>query len=55
VTVPVLLTDRSPQGVVFLSFHYPEQVWTNTLTNDAVDPITDTPEFKACAVRIEPA
>jgi formate dehydrogenase major subunit len=53
VRVPVLLTDRSPQGVVFLSFHYPDQVWTNTLTNDAVDPITDTPEFKACAVRIE--
>jgi formate dehydrogenase major subunit/formate dehydrogenase alpha subunit len=55
VRVPVLLTNRSPEGVVFLSFHYPEQVWTNTLTNDAVDPITETPEFKACAVRIEPA
>ncbi len=54
VRVPVLLTDRSPEGVVFLTFHYPEQVWTNTLTNDAFDPITETPEFKACAVRIEP-
>jgi anaerobic selenocysteine-containing dehydrogenase len=55
VRVPVLLTDRSPEGVVFLTFHYPEQVWTNALTNDAFDPITETPEFKACAVRIEPA
>jgi anaerobic selenocysteine-containing dehydrogenase len=29
-------------------------VWTNALTNDAFDPITETPEFKACAVRVEP-
>jgi len=54
VTTPVRVTDRSPPGVVFLSFHYPAQVWTNLLTTDAYDPITETPEFKACAVRIEP-
>ncbi len=54
VDVKVRLTDRSPEGVVFLSFHFPEQVPTNVLTNDAYDPITETPEFKACAVRIEP-
>jgi len=28
---------------------------TNLLTNDAHDPIAHTPEYKACAVRIEPA
>ncbi len=55
VTVPARLTDRSPEGVVFLSFHFPAQVMTNVLTNDAFDPITETPEFKACAVRIEAA
>lgn len=54
VTVTARLTDRSPEGVVFLSFHFPEQVMTNVLTNDAYDPITETPEFKACAVRVEP-
>ncbi len=54
VTVKARLTERSPEGVVFLSFHFPEQVMTNVLTNDAYDPITETPEFKACAVRIEP-
>lgn len=54
VTVRARLTDRSPEGVVFLSFHFPGQVMTNVLTNDAYDPITETPEFKACAVRIEP-
>jgi len=54
VTVRAHLTDRSPEGVVFLSFHFPEQVMTNVLTNDAYDPVTETPEFKACAVKIEP-
>ena len=49
----VTLTERSPQGVVFLSFHFPEAVLTNLLTNDAFDPITETPEFKACAIRVE--
>jgi formate dehydrogenase major subunit len=53
VRAPVRVTDRSPVGVVFLSFHHPAQVWTNLLTTDAYDPITETPEFKACAVRVE--
>jgi formate dehydrogenase major subunit/formate dehydrogenase alpha subunit len=53
VEVRASLTDRSPQGVVFLSFHHPDEVWTNLLTTDAYDPFTETPEFKACAVRIE--
>jgi predicted molibdopterin-dependent oxidoreductase YjgC len=26
---------------------------TNVLTNDAADPITKTPEYKACSLRIE--
>jgi formate dehydrogenase major subunit/formate dehydrogenase alpha subunit len=54
VEVSATLTDRSPPGLVFLSFHHPDEVWTNLLTTDAYDPITETPEFKACAVRIEP-
>ena len=52
VEVTASLTDRSPPGVVFLSFHHPEEVWTNLLTTDDYDPITETPEFKACAVRV---
>jgi formate dehydrogenase alpha subunit len=48
------ITDRSPRGVVFMSFHFPETP-TNLLTTDACDPVTDTAEFKACAVRVEPA
>lgn len=53
VEVRARLTDTVPEGVIFLSFHFPEQVMTNVLTNDAFDPITETPEFKACAVRVE--
>jgi formate dehydrogenase major subunit/formate dehydrogenase alpha subunit len=55
VTATARLTDRSAEGVVFLSFHFPEQAITNLLTNDACDPIAHTPEYKACAVRVEPA
>lgn len=53
VRVQVQVTDRSPKGVVFLSFHFPQETLTNLLTTDVYDPITETPEFKACAVRIE--
>jgi formate dehydrogenase major subunit/formate dehydrogenase alpha subunit len=54
VTATARFTDRSAEGVVFLSFHFPEQAITNLLTNDAFDPIAHTPEYKACAVRVEP-
>jgi predicted molibdopterin-dependent oxidoreductase YjgC len=53
VEVPVRITDRSPHGTVFMSFAFPELTQTNRLTSDAYDFITETPEFKACAVRID--
>ena len=53
VEVPVQITDRSPHGAVFMSFAFPESTQTNRITSDAYDFITETPEFKACAVRIE--
>jgi formate dehydrogenase major subunit len=40
-------------GLVFMTFHSPEQVETNVLTIDATDPKSGTAEFKASAVRIE--
>jgi predicted molibdopterin-dependent oxidoreductase YjgC len=54
VEVPVKITDMSPHGTVFMSFAFPELTQTNRLTSDAYDFITETPEFKACAVRIDP-
>jgi formate dehydrogenase major subunit len=47
------VTERSPRGVVWSCFHFREAN-INVVTNDAFDPITETAEYKACAVRIEP-
>ena len=46
------VTAKSLRGVAFLSFHY-RDVLTNLLTNAALDPQAKTPEYKACAIRIE--
>ncbi len=48
------VTDRSPRGVVWSCFHFREAN-INLVTNDAFDPVTETAEYKACAVRIEAA
>jgi formate dehydrogenase (NADP+) alpha subunit len=48
----VKITDESPPGVVFMTFHFGETP-TNVLTNPAMDPISNTPEFKVCAVRVK--
>ena len=47
------VTERSPRGVVWSCFHFREAN-INVVTNDAFDPVTETAEYKACAVRIEP-
>jgi anaerobic selenocysteine-containing dehydrogenase len=52
VTAKAKITDKSPEGAVFMSFAFPDKTRTNDLTSDAVDFITETPEYKACAVRI---
>jgi predicted molibdopterin-dependent oxidoreductase YjgC len=55
VTVAAKVTERSPRGAVFMSFAFPELTRTNDVTSDAYDFITETPEFKACAVKVEKA
>lgn len=52
IKAPVRITERSPEGLVFMAFHSPSTK-TNLITNSACDPITKTPEFKYCAVKIE--
>src|SRR4029078_10367328 len=48
--------DRSLRGgVVFMTLHFPDEIATNFLTINATDPRSGTAEFKACAVRVEPA
>ena len=51
--VPVHIGTELRPGLVFMTFHFPEQVETNNLTIDATDPKSGTAEFKATAVHIE--
>ncbi len=46
------ISSRSPQGVVFMNFHFAEQP-VNRLTNAALDKEGKIPELKVCAVSIE--
>jgi len=48
----IKVTDRSPVGTVFLTFHFKESP-VNKLTNAALDPVAKIPEFKISAVKIE--
>ena len=47
-----LVTERSPQGLVFLPFHFIEAA-ANLLTLDARDPQAKIPDYKVCAVAVE--
>jgi formate dehydrogenase major subunit len=40
-------------GVVFIPFHFAEAA-ANALTNSALDPVAKIPEYKVCAVKVEP-
>ena len=40
-------------GLAFMNLHFPDEVETNILTIDAVDPKSGTAEFKATAIRVE--
>jgi len=49
----VRVTNRIKPGIVFIPFHFAEAA-ANALTNAAVDPVAKIPEYKVCAVKIEP-
>jgi predicted molibdopterin-dependent oxidoreductase YjgC len=48
----VLVTGRSPEGTVFIPFHFVEAA-ANVLTNHKIDPRAKIPDFKVCAVKVE--
>ncbi|MFG2641713.1 molybdopterin oxidoreductase family protein [Streptomyces sp. NPDC048370] len=52
---PARITTAIRQDTVFMPFHWPGEGRANTLTNPALDPVSRMPEFKTCAVRVEPA
>ena len=54
--LPAVVTDRVRPGDCFAPFHwndvFGEYLSINAVTNDAVDPISRQPEYKACAVTL---
>jgi predicted molibdopterin-dependent oxidoreductase YjgC len=52
IKVKTLVTERSPEGMVFLPFHFAEAA-ANILTLDARDPQAKIPDYKICAVSLE--
>ena len=53
IEVRAMVTDRVPEGTVFIPFHFGEQA-ANRLTNPALDPSSKIPELKVCAVQVIP-
>ncbi len=52
ITLRVLVTGRSPQGTVFVPFHFAEAA-ANMLTLDRIDERAKIPDYKNTAVKIE--
>jgi predicted molibdopterin-dependent oxidoreductase YjgC len=54
IALRLLVTGRSPEGTVFIPFHFAEAA-ANVLTNNKVDPRAKIPDYKVCAVAVEKA
>ncbi|MEW6087888.1 MAG: formate dehydrogenase subunit alpha [bacterium] len=52
VKIKASITERAKEGRFFTSFHFIDTL-TNTVTNSVFDPLAGTPEYKACAVKVE--
>jgi formate dehydrogenase major subunit len=52
VLVTARITPEVPEGMVWMAFHFREAC-ANWLTNPVYDPVSQTAEYKACAVKIE--
>ncbi len=53
VTTKVKITDRSPEGVAFMTFHFREAP-VNRLTIDELDPVAKIPGYKVSSIKITP-
>ncbi len=54
ITLKARVTERIISGSIFIPFHYAEAA-ANRLTNAALDPISNIPEFKVCAAKVQKA
>jgi predicted molibdopterin-dependent oxidoreductase YjgC len=53
VEAPIRIDSSLRPGLTFMTLHFQDDVATNLLTIDAVDPKSGTAEFKATAIRID--
>jgi len=53
IEVPARYDETLRPGLAFMTLHFQDDVPTNVLTIDAIDPKSGTAEFKASAIRIE--
>jgi formate dehydrogenase alpha subunit len=51
ITARLLVTGRSPEGTVFIPFHFAEAA-ANVLTDNRLDTRAKIPDYKVCGVRI---
>lgn len=54
IRLKVKFSHKIRRDTLFVPFHWGEEQCINRLTNPALDPTCRMPEFKACAVRVEP-
>ena len=54
-TAPARLSTAIRPDTVFAPFHFPGAARANSVTSDALDPHSRMPQFKVCAVAVEPA
>jgi len=52
-TAAARISDSIRPDTVFTPFHWPGAARANSVTSDALDPVSRMPQFKLCAVRVE--
>ena len=53
INVPARIDETLRPGLTFMTPHFQDDVATNILTIDAIDPKSGTAEFKAAAIRVD--
>ena len=54
ITARLLVTQRSPEGTIFIPFHFAEAA-ANALTHNLLDERAKIPDYKVCSVKVERA
>jgi len=54
ISAKLKVSSKAVDGTIFIPFHFAKAA-ANELTNAKLDPVAKIPEFKVCAIQIEPA